>query len=71
MKRLAFIRCDNGFKRLLYLTTNKHGGMTKKQDIELKKEIMKNGTYNNLEIIYIDMMVNEIESMLYIKKEVE
>ena len=70
MKRLAFIKCDNGFKRLIYLNTGKHGGMTKKQDIELKKEIRKNGTYDNLEITYIDMMVNEIESMLYIKKEV-
>ena len=67
MKRLAFVRCDNGFKRLLYLDTVKYGGMTKKQDIELKKEIRKNGTYDNLEITYIDNMVNEIESMLYIK----
>ncbi len=67
MLRLAFVKCDNGFKRLIYLKTNKHKGMTLKQDIELKKEIRKNGVYNNLEITYIDTMVNEVENMLYIK----
>jgi len=69
MKRLAFIRCDNGFRRLIYLDTNKYGSMLKKQDIELKKEIRKNGNYDNLEVTYIDTMVNEVENMLYLKKE--
>lgn len=65
MRRLAFIKCDNGFKKLLYLKTGIDGGMTQKQDIELHKELNKNGKFEALEITYIDHMVNEVESMLY------
>jgi len=65
MKRLAFVKCDNGFKKLLYLETGKHGGMTKKQNDKLHFELIKNGKYDNLEVIYIDHMINEIEDMLY------
>ena len=67
MKRLAFVKCGNGFKKLLYLKTGKHGGMTEKQDIELKRELNKNGKYEALEITYIDDMVDEVEAMLYKK----
>lgn len=65
MKRLAFVKCDNGFKRLMYVKTDKHGGMTEKANEKLKWELKKNGKYDELEITYIDNMVDEVESMLY------
>lgn len=65
MRKLAFVKCGNGFKGLLYLKTNKCGGMTKKQSIELNRELLKHGKFKSLEITYIDHMVDEIESMLY------
>ena len=68
MKRLAFIKCDNGFKRLMYVKTDKHGGLTKKADMDLKFELKKNGKHDSLEITYIDHMVDEVEAMLYNKK---
>jgi len=69
MSRLAFVKCDNGFKELLYLRTNKYGGMTKRQNQELEHILRKNGKYEALEITYIDRMVDEVESMLYMVKK--
>ena len=72
MKRLAFVRCDNGFKGLLYLRTSKKDGcMTKSQDIELHKKLSENGKHQSLQITYIDHMVDEVESMLYTKESIK
>lgn len=70
MKRLAYVMCDNGFKRVLYLSQNKRGGMTKKQDAKLNKEVLLNGKYEILQITYLDTIpVDRIDEMIYIRKE--
>jgi len=64
MKRLIFVKCDNGFKRLMYANTDKHGGLTKKADKDLKIELSLNGAYEDLEITYIDTLpISDIESI--------
>jgi len=66
MRRLVFIKCDNGFKGVRYVNVGKHGGMTKKADKDLKNELSLNGTYEALEITYIDTLpINDIESIIY------
>jgi len=68
VKRLVFIKCDNGFKNVRYVNIGKHGGMTKKADRDLKCELSLNGTYEALEIVYIDTLpVSDIESIIYNK----
>lgn len=70
MKRLAYIKCDNGFKRVLYLSQDKLGGMTKKQNTKLEKELFKNGEYEILQITYLDgVPIDRIDEMIYIKRE--
>jgi len=72
MRRLAFVKCDNGFKGLLYLrTSKKYGGMTKSQDAELHQKLLKNGKYKSLQITYIDHMTDQVESMLYKKENIK
>ena len=68
MKRLVFVKCDNGFKRVMYVNVDKHGGMTVKADAKLKCELNKNGTFDALEVTYIDSLpVNDIENIIYNK----
>ena len=70
MKRLAYIKCDNGFKRLLYLSQDKLGGMTEKQNAKLEKELLKNGEYESLKITYLDSLcVSMIDKMIFIQGE--
>ena len=38
MRRLVFIKCDNGFKKVRYVSTGEYGGMTIKADKDLKRE---------------------------------
>ena len=66
MQRLIFVKCDNGFKSVRYVNVGKHGGLTKKADKDLKIELSLNGTYEALEIVYIDTLpVSDIESIIY------
>ena len=70
MKRLAYVKCDNGFKRVIYLSQDKLGGMTEKQNAELEKELLRNGEYKILQITYLDgIPIDRIDEMIYIKKE--
>ena len=64
MKRLIFVKCDNGFKSVRYVNVGKHGGLTKKSDKDLKIELSLNGAYEDLDIVYIDTLpVSDIESI--------
>ena len=70
MKRLAYVKCDNGFKRVIYLSQDKLGGMTEKQDVALEKELLRNGKYKILQVTYLDgIPIDQIDEMIYIKKE--
>ena len=70
MKRLAYVKCDNGFKRVIYLSQGKLGGTTEKQDVALEKELLRNGKYKILQITYLDgIPIDQIDEMIYIKKE--
>jgi len=70
MKRLAYVKCDNGFKRVLYLSQDKHGGMTEMQERKLNQMLFENGKYEVLQITYLDKIsVDQIDEMIYIKSE--